>query len=57
MTTLRAALDAKRDRLTQRVIAAELDTKVYSIEKRTAAGLERIADALELLALARVVGD
>ena len=57
MTTLRVALDAKRDRLVQRVIAAELDTKVYSIEKRTAAGLERIADALELLALARVAGE
>ena len=57
MTTVRAALDAKRDKLVQRVIAAELDTKVYSIEKRTAAGLERIADALELLALARVAGE
>jgi hypothetical protein len=56
MTDIRAALDAKREKLVARVMAAELDPKVYSIEKRTAAGLERIADALELLALARVAG-
>jgi hypothetical protein len=57
MADIRAALDAKRERLVARVMAAELDPKIYAIEKRTAASLERIADALELLALARVAGD
>jgi hypothetical protein len=57
MADIKAALEAKRERLVARVMAAELDPKIYSADKRQVASLERIADALELLALARVVSD